>query len=303
MATNVAGLFDSAESAHMAVSRLIADGIPTTDISAILTDPKGVIHREVVDKSGDLASAGAVSGAASGLIVGGLIGLLIGATTIAAPPVGLVIAGPLAGFVTGATFGMAGGGLIGGLIGLGIPEEEAHVYLESVRRGSTLVTVNVTDANRILVEQVLAMSGAVDIAERSALYRSSGFTTFDPKAPAYVPDATIPSSPSALIPTFAPAASEIGEEMYIPDDLFMEDYWSNFAPTGVLFNEVRPAYRFGYDLATRPEFRSQDWDSVVNDALRLWEASHPGTWEQYRGAIHTGWSKAGVRASMGASLI
>ena len=43
--------------------------------------------------------------------------------------------------LAGAGIGAAAGGLLGALTGMGIPEEEAHVYAEGVRRGGTLVTV------------------------------------------------------------------------------------------------------------------------------------------------------------------
>jgi len=343
MTSNVVGLFDTPEQAQIAVNRLIADGIPSNDISLVLSDPKGKIHTEYVDRSGDMASAGAVTGAASGIVVGGLIGLLVGATTLVAPPAGFFMAGPIAGMLTGMGLGFAGGTLLGALVGLGLPEDEAHVYAESVRRGSILVIAKVDETNRLFVEQIFSMAGAVNVVERGNLYRSTGFTAYDPNAPVYTPEQILaereqavivpPVTPTAVaVPVAAPVvapvvpevvapvvteavtpvvppivppsvAATIGDELYIPDDLFMEDYWANYAPLGMTFAEVREAYRFGYDLATRPEFRNLDWSLAVTDAKNLWEQNHFGTWERYRGAIHLGWSKAGVRANSGATLL
>lgn len=185
MPKNVLGLFDSQAQAHQAVTDLLAMGFPTNAISVVATDPGGRIARHTVDESGDMASAGAVAGGASGLILGGLLGLLVGATTLAAPPVGAVIAGPVAGMIAGAGIGVVGGTILGALIGLGIPEEEVHVYAESIRRGSVLVSANVPDGQLGSVEALMARNGAVDIRDRAAAYRSEGFTTFDPNAPIY----------------------------------------------------------------------------------------------------------------------
>jgi len=306
MTTNVVGLFDTTEQAQMAIRRLIADGIESTNVSLVVSDPKGTIRTERVDRSGEMATEGMVAGATSGLVVGGLIGLLVGATTVAIPGAGFLLAGPIVGMVTGMSFGMAGGTILGALVGLGLPEEEAHIYAESIRRGSLLVIVHVDESNRLFVEQILSMAGAANIVERGNLYRSSGFVGYDASAPVYTEEEALAERQryAALPPLVTPPVSAtIGEELYIPDDLFMDDYWSNYAQTGLAFADVRDAYRFGYDLATRPEFRNLDWTQAVTDAKNLWEQNHLGTWDQYRGAIHVGWSKAGVRANSGASLI
>lgn len=306
MTSNVVGLFDTTEQAQMAIRRLIADGIDSKNVSLVLSDPKGTVHTQLVDNSGDMASEGAITGATSGLVVGGLVGLLVGATTLALPGVGFFLAGPIVGMVTGMSLGMAGGTLLGALVGLGLPEEHAHVYAESVRRGGVLVLVAVDETNRLFVEQILTMAGAANIVERGNLYRSSGFVAYDPTAPVYSAEEVLAERQrsASLPPLVTPAVSSaIGDELYIPDDLFMDDYWANYSQVGLTFGDVRDAYRFGYDLATRPEFRNSDWDSAVTDAKNLWEQNHPGTWDQFRGAIHTGWSKAGVRANSGAALI
>jgi hypothetical protein len=49
------------------------------------------------------------------------------------------------------------------------------------------VTVRVPDADRARVEAILDRS-AVNIRDRSAAYRKSGWKGFDPKAPAYTAD-------------------------------------------------------------------------------------------------------------------
>jgi hypothetical protein len=56
-----------------------------------------------------------------------------------------------------------------------------------VRRGGTLVTTRVPTADARRVEGVMDRS-AVNICERGAFYRRSGWRSFDPKAAPYTAD-------------------------------------------------------------------------------------------------------------------
>jgi len=82
------------------------------------------------------------------------------------------------------------GGLVGALVSAGTSDDHAHVYSESVRRGGTLVSVRAEDADAAAVESILDSHGPIDPVARGAEYRSSGWTTFDPKAPPYKPSET-----------------------------------------------------------------------------------------------------------------
>jgi uncharacterized membrane protein len=184
MAT-IVGLFDIQATAHAAVQDLINTGISRDKISVIATNDAGEVQTSVVDEHGNMAAEGAAKGLASGAVVGGIAGLLIGAGFTVLPVAGLLLAGPIAGLLTGAAVGAAAGGILGGLIGLGIPEEHAHVYAESVRRGGTLVTVQAEPLEAERVQFILNRDGAVDITQRGEFYRANGFTRFDPAAKPY----------------------------------------------------------------------------------------------------------------------
>jgi uncharacterized protein (TIGR02271 family) len=56
----------------------------------------------------------------------------------------------------------------------GVAPEDRHVYEESVRQGSFLLTVNVDDENAARVEDLLEKTNAVDIDEREQQYRQTG---------------------------------------------------------------------------------------------------------------------------------
>jgi hypothetical protein len=105
--------------------------------------------RKRTREAGNEAGEGAAIGGGVGAILGGVGGLLVGLGTLVIPGLGVIAAaGPLAGALAGALAGGAAGGIVGALIGLGIPEEEAVVYEEGVRRGGTLVVLQ-TEDNRV----------------------------------------------------------------------------------------------------------------------------------------------------------
>ena len=95
------------------------------------------------------------------------------------------LASTAAGAVTGAVVGAAAGGLVGSLTEAGVPERDAHVYAEGVRRGGTLVTAKVPDSMATEAQAILQRNRSVDLTHRAAAYRESGWSSFDESAPAY----------------------------------------------------------------------------------------------------------------------
>ena len=83
----------------------------------------------------------------------------------------------------GAAVGGTAGGIIGALTA-GTSEEDAYIYAEGVRRGGTLVSARVADADRARYEAVLDQS-SVNIRDRGAALRKVGWQNFDPKAAPY----------------------------------------------------------------------------------------------------------------------
>jgi uncharacterized membrane protein len=175
MAKIVIGLFDDFTAASDAVRDLASTGdFPREDISFITKDAKegGTIPRPV-DKTSAIAT-----GAGVGAVIGTL---LLGVAILAVPGIGsIVAAGPVATILSGAALGAVTGGLLGVLVDLGVPEEEARYYDEGVRRGGTLVMVRVTDDKADPAREILRRHHAVDIDERVAQWRQSGWSDFDP---------------------------------------------------------------------------------------------------------------------------
>src|SRR5215469_6682576 len=186
MTQTVTALYDTYDSAVSAVNALEAWGVAPSDISIVSNN---VDNRYNKDRRTDTAED-AGKGAGIGAAVGGVGGLLTGLGLLAIPGVGPVVAAgwlaaPAAGVVTGAVVGGAAGGLVGALTGAGVPERDANFYAEGVRRGGTLVTARVDDARAAMAQEILQRYKAVDPTLRGAAYRESGWTSFDPNAPAY----------------------------------------------------------------------------------------------------------------------
>lgn len=195
MTQTVTGLFDSYEAASAAVQELGAIGVPHADISLVANNSDSWYRHSDTDTPSD-AAEDAGTGAGIGAVVGGVGGLLAGLGIMAIPGVGPVVAaGWLAATAVGAAAGAVAGGAAGGLVGAltdsGVPESDANVYAEGVRRGGTLVTARVPDDRLAQANEVLARHKRVNVGERGQYYRNSGWSRFDPAAPAYAPDEVV----------------------------------------------------------------------------------------------------------------
>jgi hypothetical protein len=111
-----------------------------------------------------------------------------GASGAKAPGIGAVVgAGWLAAMLGSMAIGGVTGGLLGALTNAGISEDDAHVFVEGVRRGGTLVVARVPPADVPRIEPIMNRS-AVKLQERCELYRGSGWQAFDPNAVPYTAD-------------------------------------------------------------------------------------------------------------------
>jgi len=177
MTKTVIGTYSQFETAIDVVNDLVNAGFHRNSISLVADDPDEKYASYVDhDTSGDGAAAGAGIGAA----IGGLGGLLLGLGALAIPGVGPVIAaGPIVAALTGAGVGAVTGGIIGALTDMGVPEESAHVYAESVHRGNILVVAQVEDNRVDEATRIMQRSGLIDIEREAEGWRASGWKGFD----------------------------------------------------------------------------------------------------------------------------
>jgi hypothetical protein len=188
MAVTISRLYDTYAHAEQVVTALENAGVPNADISIVANNSDEWFHGGKKDRDRDgvddqAESAGKGAGIGAGL--GGAAGLLAGLGLLAIPGLGPVVAaGWLAATAVGAAAGAATGGIIGALTEAGVSQEDAHSYAEGVRRGGTLVTARVPDADRARFESILDQS-SVNIRDRRAMWQKSGWQQFDPQSKPY----------------------------------------------------------------------------------------------------------------------
>src|SRR6187402_1303781 len=186
MSKTISRLYNSHAEARAAVRQLEAAGVSHGNISIVVSNADSAYDERTksfpdrdLDGKDDRAE-GAATGGGVGAAVGGTAGLLAGLGLLAIPGVGPVVAaGWLAATAVGAAAGAATGGIVGALTEAGVSEDEAPLYAEGIRRGGTLVSARVADADKSRLDAVLNES-SVNLRDRSAAWQKSGWKSFDP---------------------------------------------------------------------------------------------------------------------------
>lgn len=168
----ILGIFDNRENAESAIFDFEAVGLAPKDISLVMKDAS--VAHDISDNTDVDVIEGAATGITTGAALGGLAGLLVGMGTIAIPGIGgLLIGGPLAAAlgltgatattISGAATGALAGGLLGALLGLGLSEEDAMIYEQSIREGGILVAVPASSDQYEDVREIMKGNGATQI--------------------------------------------------------------------------------------------------------------------------------------------
>ena len=196
MLISICRLYDSYIDANRVVLMLEAASVPPSETSVISNNADSW-YRAARTANAVPARKDAASGKGSGKAEGAAIGLAIGATAataaslvtmLAIPGVGAVVgAGWLAALLGSVAIGGVAGGLLAALTNAGISEEDAQVFVEGVRRGGTVVAARVPQSELPRIVPIMNQS-AVNLQERSELYRKSGWQSFDPNAVPYTAD-------------------------------------------------------------------------------------------------------------------
>ena len=174
----IARVYDTYGQARQVVDDLEASGIASSDINLIA-------NKYVCDESARIQEQSAAGPAAGvGAALGGTAGLLAGLGIIAIPGLGPVVA---AGALAATAVGAVAGAATGGVVGAGVPEHEADVYCEAVRRGGTMVGVRAADDRVAAVQRIMDRHEPIDPAERRTIYTGEGWKRFDPAASPYTP--------------------------------------------------------------------------------------------------------------------
>jgi hypothetical protein len=181
-------LYRNFTDAQNAVDALVRSGVDRNMISLVANNVTGEYSSYVRDGE-DAVNADEV--AAFGAASGGIIGALAGLGALAIPGIGPVIAaGPLIAALTGGAIGaLAGaptGGLVAGLVKTHhMDDVDAELYAEGVRRGETLLSVQVDEANVSRTRDTLNKYNPTDVHNESTSWRSEGWSKFDESATPY----------------------------------------------------------------------------------------------------------------------
>lgn len=188
MKITIVRLYDRFDDASHCIRDLESAGVPAEDVGLIANKSSNDLSRHVGPDRDDTTdhdkASAAATGAGIGALAGGGAGLLAGLGLLAIPGLGPVVAaGWLAATAAGAAGGAAAGGAAGGIIGSltdhGVSEADANVYAEGVRRGGTLVTARVDEAQAPAIEKIMNRDSTVDPGQRRQEYRDEGWNAFD----------------------------------------------------------------------------------------------------------------------------
>ena len=274
MAKTIVGSFDSFDEAQEVLRDLQQVGFSREDISVIANNATGqysstyASEGQGADTSSAVSDTGAgtATGAAAGGVLGGAAGLVVGLMGLAIPGIGpIVAAGPIAAALAGAGVGAVAGGLIGGLTGVGVSEDDASYYAESVRRGGALVTVRAEDERADEAASLMRNHGAVDIERRVEQWKQEGWT---PRDKAMTPsDDQLERERYTGGSLGAASGQNFGEESQMgavtttsgmpitststswsnDDEDFRAHHREYSGSSGDAYEEYEPAYRYGAD--------------------------------------------------------
>lgn len=291
MTTTVVALYDNLVIAQGAARELINAGFSADTLSLAAGDASGEYRRYLADEGRPDSSPSAdavTTGAGIGAAVGGLGGLLIGLGALLIPGAGPIIAaGPLLTSLTslgvGAGVGAITGGMAGALADMGVPEEEAISYTEGIRRGGTLLTLQVPDDRIEQARDIMEHYDPVDIDERVSQWQQQGWSTQS------VSDTSLNEADSV---TFDIDEDDDVDEYDTYDTRFRQHYQDNFTNSPYTYDNYASAYRYGLDLANYHYYGGRrSWVEVEQEAHRAWEDQNPGTWEQFKNAVQYAWQE------------
>ena len=295
MSKSVLGMFDHIEGAEAAIRELTANGFDRESISLIGNANRDERADEIV--ADEAAADGAAVGATSGAVVGGLAGFVLGLGLIAVPGIGPLLAGgPFIAALTGAAVGAGFGGIVGGLTNAGIPEEDARIYAEGIRRGASLVIVHAADAQSWNAVDVFRRHGAIDIEQRREEVTASPASAPLPLPPAQAFAGREPAIASSAVlerpaasSRISPAVEPVVENEEEWDFDCRRHYTTNLSDSGRTYDEMRPAYEYGYHAASDPRFKGHGWTETEANVRQDWSTRGQGSWEEVKDAVRCGW--------------
>jgi hypothetical protein len=206
-------------------------------------------------------------GLLTGAAVGGAGGALLEATILAFPPAAVFVAGgTLVAALAGVSVGAGAGAAAGALLKIGRPQPSARGAGSGLAGSSGRVLVSVSSPRR-------------DVRERARLLMrvQGAIETHDPEDE---------SSDAHFAMGFVTVVPQLKRNLREREG--DERRWT----------QVEPRYRYGWQMANRPDFRERSWDEAAADLRYDWGRRHSGiTWEEAAPFIECGWLAAKAAAA------
>lgn len=292
MTTTVVALYDTLAEAQQATQDLVESGFNRDNISLAANDASGQYRRHLGDLQQTSKETGhhedAVVDVGAGALVGGISGLLVGLGVLLIPGIGPIIAaGPLITALMSTGIGTVTGGLLGALIEMGIPTEQANSYVEGIRRGGVLLTVQTDDEGVDQAKEILDRHHPVNLNERTGQWQQEGWR---PSTSDSTSDASqqLPSDKA-----YRSAFTGVDpDEFNRYEARFRQHYQSSYVNSRYNYDDYAAAYQYGLDLANyNYYYGSRSWREVESEVRVSWEEKNPGTWDQFKAAVAYAWEE------------
>lgn len=92
-------------------------------------------------------------------------------------------------------------------------------------------------------------------------------------------------------PTLPQADPKVLDQLKRHEPEFQDHYEHHYAGSGYGYNQYRPAYQYGYELAMDQRYKSMDWSVLELQARRGWDEGTMGLWDRYKDAVRFGWER------------
>lgn len=91
-----------------------------------------------------------------------------------------------------------------------------------------------------------------------------------------------------------PLTGEEAKEYTVYEPEIQQEHQTTYASQGVRYETMRPVYQYGYRLGRDPRYRRNNWSEVETDIQNDWDEDRYGPWDQFKGAVRSGWERAAL---------
>jgi len=164
---------------------------------------------------------------------------------------------------------------VGALEDAGVDRDTAQYYDERFKQGGYLLTVRTNDMEYDKARMILQRHDG-DV-------RGSTATTPNPAMAAGTTDTARPA-------TMPASATTAGWDTAMPG--YRNRWQERYGTSGGRWEDVEPAYRYGYEMRNNPAYRGRTWTEAEPELRRDWESRHHDRpWDRVANFIRDTWDE------------